>query len=355
MKQQSLIFLVVLGVVVAVSSVFISNSACAKVTGHCANCHTMHNSQNGATVAVGGAGAALTVSDCVGCHSSTTSATIIDLGESRIPIVYNTVEPAKPLAGGNFYWVVNSGNEYGHNVLGIAGKDGALLSGAPGGVIGGCEDSCHVSLAIEQTDDPDFGSGCEGCHLRPGHHADDTGPVIDSAAEGWYRFLSGHYSGKNYGVAGVEDDDWQFETTVKHNEYLGQPGDHTDIGRFAKIGANTMTAYCCGCHGNFHIQENGTWVRHPSDAVLPAGGEYQYYTAYNPLVPVARPGLTGFDGTSTSVTPGTDMVMCLSCHRPHGSPHPDILRWDYTAMNAGTTGVAAGTGCFVCHTNKDGS
>jgi predicted CXXCH cytochrome family protein len=48
------------------------------------------------------------------------------------------------------------------------------------------------------------------------------------------------------------------------------------------------------------------------------------------------------------------IVLCLSCHRAHGSAHDDLLRWDYAGMQAGTTGAEAGSGCFICHTTKDG-
>ena len=95
----------------------------AKVTGVCSNCHTMHNSQNGASVVSAGAGAkwnggsvsggnsaapqgALLATDCVGCHSNTGTVTIVPLGDSRIPIVNNSQAPIYPdetLAGGNFY------------------------------------------------------------------------------------------------------------------------------------------------------------------------------------------------------------------------------------------------------------
>jgi hypothetical protein len=48
------------------------------------------------------------------------------------PIVYTTSgAPSNPLAGGNYYWVKNMGNAYGHNPVGLVGADS--LSGPPGG------------------------------------------------------------------------------------------------------------------------------------------------------------------------------------------------------------------------------
>jgi len=128
----------------------LAGPALAKVTGVCSNCHTMHNSQGGDGVVIAGTNAGwngggamtggtdtgpqqrLLVTNCVGCHSSTTDATIVTVGDSRIPIVYNSggVAPLKPLAGGNFYYVENNGDQYGHNVRGISGQD-SLLSYAP--------------------------------------------------------------------------------------------------------------------------------------------------------------------------------------------------------------------------------
>lgn len=122
----------------------------AKVMGVCSNCHTMHNSQNSTFVALQGpgvawtggppawelaggssapsAGLSLVISDCVGCHSCNTADVIVDLGESRVPIVYNTgglAEDDSTLAGGNFCWVESPshGDGYGHNVYGISGQD----------------------------------------------------------------------------------------------------------------------------------------------------------------------------------------------------------------------------------------
>jgi len=83
--------------------------------------------------------------------------------------------------------------------------------------------------------------------------------------------------------------------------------------------------------------------------VLKATGEYSAYTAYSTEAPVARP--TVYDNPSPTVTPGTDVVMCLSCHGAHGTDYPDILRWDYSEMIAGDSSKSGG--CFTCHTEKN--
>ena len=343
-----------------------SEVACANVTGACDNCHTMHNSQGGVELHDEVYQALLT-DDCVGCHSSTTGETIKTLGTSTVPVVYNTTLPGTPLAGGNFYWVESVSDAKGHNIF--PDNIDEELSEAPGTTILTCglSDSCHENLSNPYVDgiDPDLARlngkyGCEGCHLSPAHHADDTvEPVIDSVEEGWYRFLSGHESGEGFGVSGIEDDDWQStKSSSDHNEYLGDSSyDKTEPGNMSRLG-NTVTGFCVGCHGNFHIeQRDGSWIRHPSDTVIPNSGDYQDAFGaggsgtgiYNSDVPVAREVLSS---VSSEVAVGFDMVMCLSCHVPHGSPYDDLLRWDYATMQAG--GGSNTNGCFACHTSKDG-
>ncbi|MBW1795261.1 MAG: cytochrome c3 family protein [Deltaproteobacteria bacterium] len=99
------------------------------------------------------------------------------------------------------------------------------------------------------------------------------------------------------------------------------------------------------------ISSGGDWIRHPSDKVLPSSGEYASYTTYSVEAPVGR--TTVPDAMGNTVTPGTDVVTCLSCHVAHASDYPDLLRWDYSTMNAG--GGENTSGCFVCHTEKDTS
>ena len=355
---KRLLFLTVLctGIVM-----FLAGPVCAKVTGLCADCHTMHNSQNGLDVDADGPYRHLTIGDCVGCHTGINSTGGTSTGAT--PFVYHTSEPTydtDTLAGGNFYWVAQTGGDAkGHNVLGLSLQDVNIPAGtgpgqgAPGGPTTqhSCANSCHSTLAEEQTSIGEFGSGCEGCHLEVAHHKGGSATVYADAEDGWFRFCAGHLTGAGMGVVGLEDDDWQYtKGATDHNEYLGNEGAH-DVAAGFNILGNTMTAYCCGCHGNFHIQDdNGAWVRHPSDVVLPAdvNKEYQFYTVYDPIAPVARD--TAPTSVSGVVTPGTDMVMCLSCHRAHGTPFDDILRWDYSTMVAGGGGSG---GCFVCHTTKD--
>lgn len=342
----------------------------AVVSGQCDLCHTMHNSQGGDSVnmpdttgasigwdasgdlaggSVSGSPANnLLVTNCVGCHSSTTGQTIITLGDIRIPIVNNTVAPTENiLAGGNFYWVGAGGDDNkGHNVYGISAADQNHLNGAPGDR-GTCGDNtaCHNTLAVSSNSQQK--PGCQGCHFNVFHHEDN----------GQYRFLNGHQSSDHY-VEGVEDDDWeQTVTASSHNFYKGYDGPVSTSAGATLAATKSISTFCSACHYNFHrrsdefltgIGDTGAWVRHPVDIGLPTTGEYGGYdpeNSYDIDVPVAWEDPTAEDK-------GKPIVMCLSCHRPHGSSQPDMLRWDYeNGCIAGTSN--ADCGCFTCHTDKN--
>ncbi len=352
----------------------------------------MHNSQNGSVVTVSGEPHKyLTVANCVGCHSNEGSTTIVVVGETRIPIVLNAAEPVYPsdgsasgvLAGGNFYWVENVGDEYGHNVI----NPDSYLDWAPGGdtefgvVPNSCGfEGCHKSLASIRYGpgpgplfNPIKGNGCIGCH-DPAHHANDEQYVLSGGYKyvdesgGGYRFLN--KAGARFwdipphnppAVAGIEDPDWEQTVSASdHNEYQDSPKPSVPIGYGNQ--AQGISDFCAGCHNTFHSWPEGSWpnggngnpwLRHPSGVELPNQGEYANYTVYNPLVPVARKDaatLQGFNAPSSQVTPGQDKVMCLSCHRAHGSPYPDMLRWDYSSCEVGSGNSTCG--CFVCHSTK---
>lgn len=343
----------------------------AKVTGLCSNCHTMHNSQNGDPMVVDGPGTGwaggklasgtsqasqkyLLVTGCVGCHSSVTDETIVTVGNSRIPIVFNVngYPSSNLLAGGNFYWLSkgSSYDGYGHNVLGISAED-TELSEAPGKKPG-CTKSCHYSLAKKpESQQYSNDGGCEGCHYKVYHHLDNDR----------YRFLEGHQGdggsggsgGSNWYVIGVEDKDWEQDPSFGTNRYQGRDRTQAPFGTGSLNSTQTISSFCAGCHKEFHntsdIGSNSPWIRHPSDVLLPESGEYDAYdpvNAYSAEAPVA------WVNPQTPVR-SQAVVMCLSCHRPHASDQPDILRWDYDNMRAHDAGEWAGTGCFTCHTEKD--
>ena len=153
------------------------------------------------------------------------------------------------------------------------------------------------------------GGACTSCHRDVRHHATKAG----------YRFLGPDTEGIG---------DPQYEYGEGHNIY--KSGDQ----------------YCSACHGNFCGTENqkaeGAWIRHPTDVALPMEGQYETYV-YRKDIPVGYPDPSSPDRANAH-------VMCISCHRPHGTPNPYLLRWDYKAL--GPRDGKNDNGCFACHRQK---
>lgn len=352
------------------------------ISGVCSNCHTMHNSQNNLGEVETYSGGTLTTgvttpqnqllkASCIACHVGTTGAT----NDHGAPIVVHATAPGGQgngytLAGGDFYWVATGlgytgyGDAYGHNVAGINSADvaigktppgwdttatpGALSDGSiAGGAAWGANQltcagmyGCHGSHAYTDAD-----TAISGAHHgnTGGTSAQVSSAAIASSVGASYRFLGG--------IWGLENSQWNWaETASVHNEYCGVNGNTSYANK------TTISYSCAQCHGIFH-KTTGTpspWTRHPTDITLPSTGEYASYTTYSVEAPVARSTVPAT--SSSTVTPsGTtnDIVTCISCHRAHGSPEPDLLRWTYSGMVAGTG--TSDTGCFTCHTTKNAS
>jgi Doubled CXXCH motif (Paired_CXXCH_1) len=356
------------GIVATFACLILAPAAQAAMTGLCVTCHTMHNSQDGQPMNFDESTTPnenLTRGDCFGCHAQGKNNTI----EGNIPQVYHT--DTNDLAGGNFAYIngtkgSGASDRKGHNIGPLTGID-AVLEGPPGGIDAVGHD--RIVLTTEFTC-----AGTNGCHgyrsadadrpegITGSHHKNANGK-IDIATEpgNSYRFLNG--------VKGFESTDWEDSPSpILHNEYfaLAAPVSlgcsaiscHTSDG--IKPPDGTMSQYCATCHGDFHtlasdgVHGVGTdaaspFIRHPSDLALPSEGEYASYITYSIGSPVARTILP--DVASGTVNPGTDAVMCLSCHVTHASNFASMLRWDYSDMVAG--GGGADTGCFVCHSTKN--
>jgi hypothetical protein len=203
------------------------------------------------------------------------------------------------------------------------------------------------------------------------HHADDS--IIDGSNTGKsYRFL--------LGIIGKEDSDWEYRTSpTDHNQYYGYRKTNDIPPAPGSEAAKSINYLCAECHGNFHSGkgELGTigggdeaasaWLRHPTDCdinALSSGSEYKHYGnqgLYQPHVPVATDNTTTTNGRGVVTDTvgnvfersGDGIVTCISCHRAHGSPYADLLRWDYDTCEAGSDNAKCG--CFECHTAKDAS
>ncbi|MEW6584943.1 MAG: cytochrome c3 family protein [Nitrospirota bacterium] len=270
---------------------------------------------------------------CIECHSNANPDTIKIFGRSNVPIVFNSTKPNRPLAGGNFHFVVGgSGERKGHNVDGISPPDTKFRGSPPG-----YSRSLDVS-AIGYTDTRTLKcSGSNGCHgnrniedpvkaIMGTHHAVDK-PLDGSTTAKSYRYLKN--SDKVKGVVGNEDGEWNRNSSPgEHNEYTP-----------------SIDAFCESCHGDFHRDDkDGPWFRHPTGIPLPK--EYEY-RQYNPEAPVGR--TARLESPRGEVNPGSDVVICLSCHVAHASPYESMLRWDYDSI---VTGEKGNGGCLICHTGK---
>ncbi|MFC1523463.1 cytochrome c3 family protein [Thermodesulfobacteriota bacterium] len=330
---------------------------------YCWKCHTMHNSQGSEPIVTTTVDAqqdpqtALLNTNCVGCHIGTNSGATVGRVTPYVltttGVDYGTTgTEGNTLAGGNFIWV-QSFDSTGHNVVGIADEDlthGTTPPGGSGSAQLKCagEDGCHGDRSESNEVKAIFGS----------HHSDSDLSITGTTIARSYRFLSG--------ITGYEDSVYEFlPTASRHNQYKGKnrsPGDgDTDAD------TSTISHFCSRCHGDFHHGAStlgiadatfaSPWIRHPTDFDLSdaTGSEYGSYNksvgsnAYSTTVPLASVTVT----TSLSSVlggSGTDaIVMCLSCHRAHGSQFGAILRWKFKKW-PGPTGY---NGCGVCHTSKD--
>ncbi|MDY6844333.1 MAG: hypothetical protein SVW57_09625 [Thermodesulfobacteriota bacterium] len=351
-EMKKLMFMTMIGFI-AVALVVLYGSPAFAVNGQCSNCHTMHNSQDGAPMnfdASATPNPVLLRGDCIGCHSVTDTS---NFNSVNAPAVLNTVEPtAGVLAGGNFYWVDNGTDNLGHNVDFLQGKDAQFAADPPGW------DSTYRASASDWAGNQLTCAGVYGCHGDPtvtgsyegvkgAHHSNATGSITGNPATtgASYRFL--------YGIAGVEDSDYEATVGIA-DKNMYQGANNVDTA------TNTMSYLCATCHGVFHdkaeVGSTSPFIRHPNDYLLPETSEYGNYnpiTTYVNEAPVAW------------ITPGTParaeaVVMCLSCHRAHGmgdvdgaqdAQFADILRFEYDDMVAG--GGVENAGCLTCHNTKD--
>ncbi len=422
--------------------------------GDCADCHTMHNSEQGAAVAIMGLADTKTNTpiqnllrmDCIACHAAdpTGGEKIWAKGDSLIPQVMHG-DATGDLAGGNFKYIRDSGDRKGHNVVDLVSADQALRSPPGFPKMGGITDAfdatkftcagsmgCHgfrgqvlTSSTVtcdEWGNNTETGLPCTAQELevsgvaqltyRTGlsalsgfdapvgqttalkmgaHHQSYDGVKTDGSNPNFfnsplahsYRFIRGL---RGYGN---EAERWQNTSSSSHNEYIGGY-ENTAMGDLLKntnfettaacarchvgssvndtnsrmtVPGGTMSGFCITCHSRFHSSgvtngTSGAFLRHPSDWIIPDKGEYQAFTAYNINAPVARQHAfldagPGNVAPSATVTPGQDMVMCMSCHMAHASQYDGMLRFDYAQQTAGNaTEVGMATGCLACHTTK---
>ena len=310
-----------------------AQTASAAVSGVCSNCHTMHYSQGNTQLGTwGGSGpySSLLTNDCLGCHTTTGTDPLVD----SYPFVSTTngtdLDDDNCLAGGYFAktessTASNAGNS--HTMTSTnppAGYNGSFYTGGTNGF------SC---------------AGTNGCH---GNHTDldDMDAIAgEHHTSGGYRMLYVDTAGNN-AVAGVAAADYE-EALIANTTYPGGGALAHNVYSADASGDHTISEFCALCHGDFHgdagTLSSGSWIRHPSDVVIPVGWnigvEANTLTdSDNKRNPVGWAGAT--EGT------GDRRVTCLSCHRAHGTANADLLRWAYSTQVAGG---GNDYGCLGCH------
>ncbi|ADH85465.1 cytochrome c3 family protein [Desulfurivibrio alkaliphilus] len=326
--------------VIVGSGYLLADQATAQVSGECVNCHTMHGSFEGESMAYDESEAvypALTRGDCLGCHSSDGTPLNPD---NYAPAIYHAGEPMGETAAGSFYWVTQDDRK-GHNVVGVVDAD-QDISTAPGGMMMG-QVTCATATGCHGDPQtlPDAGNFAS---ISGQHHAEryDENNRVKTGES--MRMLRGE-------VDGYRGMMWEAVPQVENrNVYYAvhreSAGDSTE---------RTISNMCATCHGDFHsgdkITENGMsspWLRHPTDLdMAQLGGEYENYE-FTFEAPVGSSQMDSY--AVAKDTSQSAVVTCLSCHRAHASEYDSMLRFDYSGIKAHEGAEA--TGCTHCHTSK---
>lgn len=350
----------ILGLIVF--SVMLVSSQAFAISGPCSNCHTMHNSQNGTlvnTTAPNGAPMLLR-GDCIYCHGVAGATQPGPLGG---PLGYypKVDDPGTPSAAGFFTPVAGNITDQ-HNVVYAGappettipnpllppGSTGAATLGGPLTCAGSA--GCHGRPYIDTSAAADGGMGA----MNGFHHNSIAGGV-------GYRFLRiasqplATITTSTIGtpVGGKGSPTWEIgnPTVGNHNVYQG--GNGTGGGTGAS--GESISRFCSRCHGDFHGAfgaAGGPFNRHPVDWSLPAVAATGRDMVANATLDMVNNPFAYGDvstlSTNVALTNTGAQVMCLSCHRSHGSAQPDLLRFDYATQIAGQ-GVGTNFGCLGCH------
>jgi len=313
----------------AAALVAFSSPAFAAVSGQCSGCHTMHNSQGGTAMATGGPHSTLLLNNCLGCHTTTGTDPYVGV----YPYVAgSSFSDDNCLAGGLFPASMGSGdNDDNHHGIGNtnapAGYAGTFYTGGTNGLACAGSNGCHGNES--DVDDMTAISG--------GHHS----------GTGAYRMLFVGGTASTNAVGGDPADDYE-ELIIKTPSTSPTYGTNANLYSGGSMsGGKTINDLCAKCHGDFHgtanTQSGGAWIRHPTDNsistdwTLGAGG-------YSLDGDDIKNNPVGF--VDASVDNAAKKVLCLSCHRAHGTENDDLLRWAYSTQDAGS-GITYG--CLGCH------
>ncbi|MBW2663604.1 MAG: hypothetical protein JRD93_16890 [Deltaproteobacteria bacterium] len=314
----------------------------AAVTGPCVDCHTMHNSQGGAEMATfgdeTGANSALVRGSCMGCHTGTSDP--LD-DTTDFPYVNSSTSAFSDdlcLAGGFFPATAGTGNnDDNHHGIGNTNDPAGIETGSF------YDGTTGLSCA-----------GLNGCH---GNETDTDNMAAISGGHhnptGAYRILSvGGTDVIGYGAADYEE----LIITTPATEVVTTVGSTQNVNLYsAGVSDPSISELCAKCHGDFHNESgtsddagsSGAWIRHPTDIAIPTSWDIGS-TTYTPDGNDYKQNPVGYDDASFDIT--AKRVICLSCHRAHGTENADLLRWAYSTQSAGNS--AAEYGCLGCHNKQ---
>lgn len=310
--------------------------------GQCDGCHSMHGSRDGAPLAQTSASGLLQGADpssiCLNCHAGQ--------GAANSPAVFSP-DGSALTPGGDFYWLTKNfswfggaspGNSHGHNIVALdfGLVQDALRPVAPGGTY------------------PAAVLACTSCHDPHGRSAAGTMggalPVADSgsygdlppsgATLGNFRLLGGvNYNGGGQAPGFTFLHDAPIAAQNPMIRFGESDASHVDYGA-------GMSEWCANCHPAYYQNQQHNVFAHPAGEVLPSYILTNYNTylrsgdfsgdsamAYLQFVPFERGQSTAslLNPTSTQGPGASAKVMCLTCHRAHGSAFRVGGRWDFDA------------------------
>jgi hypothetical protein len=366
----------------------------------CEGCHVMHNASGGqATTVKSGSTAGLrsnaTNSYLLQGSDQSSTCLICHGGNGQQHSVANFATGAGPNAGstastnftpgGDFGWLMfagpNSGNRKAHNVV---AKDytysaDSLMPTAPGGTF--TSGSGKAAFACSNCHDPHGRYRLQGAATAPdfkGPTSTGLAPITGTGsygaevipantALGVYRLLAGAgYSPASNPSFPFPNDPPSAVAPMIYNQV-------ETAGEVRVAYGQGMSEWCQNCHTNIHLDGYVTGapgLRHPAgNGAKLQPGQFNVYNTYissgnlngvnrySSLVPfesgykdITSSGLKSAVGNNVDPSIGTtpallvagasSNVMCISCHRAHGSGFDSITRWD---NNASTTFLSNAT------------
>lgn len=374
----------------------------------CYDCHTIHNSEDGAQVANNGSSGPYarllnqaTVTDvCLGCHAWPYANVF------KAPAVMSLTGPlpsGKSHPGGDFYYSMIDPKK-GHNPGKSLGVQSPIMPSDPTLTVSPGGDFSTEDWDCNSCHDPHnmFGAGVTAWRklrrevnniVHTGNETASLGVETDGGnkgptAPGFEPILSnarGDIQGTAYRK--IRQDGNPLEGSYL---YLAEGDTNKNVYR------GGFSSFCATCHGDFHggagetrnvdnsrTRVNNSWVRHPTNITMNEAGSKYGIATYTVQITNAQgtsPNPKGYDWKYPLVQPdndftvksrvtsmndpatalGGDRIMCLTCHKAHASQYENMTRWNTNGhafladgeidmTGAASNGDNPAYGCGKCH------